>query len=109
MSICFVAEIQSRGLVLPEDLYEELRQQTLAPFVFQDVLFERLVKGAKVLDEHGDINAPDELWLLWEAIFVAWWCCVETIRQVTERGRRRTRAGCNRAKKQKTGPRFEFS
>ena len=109
MSTCFVNEIASRGLAIPTDLYEELRQQTLNPWAFQDVLQARLIKGCEVLDAHGDITAPDELWDRWEAIFVAWWCCVETIRQVTERGRRRTRAGYNRAKKRKTGPRFEFS
>ena len=87
-STCYTQEMARRGLTIPTDLDDELRQACLAPRTNERALMARLQHGCQVMERYEGARTaiPDHLWARWEAILVAWLCC----RDELEGGKGRT-------------------
>ena len=74
---CYRNEVSRRGLVIPAELHDELRQACLAPRTNERWLMARLQHGCRVMLRYEDAGevVPDALWERFEAILVAWLCC----------------------------------
>lgn len=100
----FRRDIAARGLVLPPALEADLLDYCAHPRSGARGLYARLLRGCRVLDDRGGIDAPDVLWLRWEAMFVAWCVLDEEVRHVAEVGKRRVQRAYARDDRRGAGP-----
>ena len=79
----FADEVRELWFPVDMRLYRELWRLCCIPHRNEQVLVDRLARGAALLLEHRDglYDADDPAWQRWITLLTAWHCCHEAITQ----------------------------